>query len=159
MGTSERICAKAQAVLMPDEQAVAARVGTNPNLNTAGIGGAVGGLAAHAVRSATLPKGPTSGMAARLSASSDQTLVLVVTTHRLVVFEKGLGTNLKRPILGAGPTDLRRVEVVSGAFKTPCVNLDFADGSAATIKLAQGRGLEPLRHALATLAPHAAAAA
>ncbi len=110
MGTSTRLCASATGALLQGEEAVAACLGR-----------------------ATRPRG-SYGKSGRIP--TDQDVVVMITSHRVLVFKTGYGGNVGRPLYGVGPHNLRRVDVSRHAALTGRITIEFMDSSTTIVDMA-----------------------
>jgi hypothetical protein len=129
MSSSRRLMKAAAKVMLPGEQAEVAVVAS-----TARIGW----------------PDPTV-QAFRVPAAAD--VVLLVTSHRLLLLETLSGYHAGEPILGVGPHNLLALEVEMTPPLSAAISIQFLDGSVAELTTTSLASVPALKHAFARLLP------
>jgi hypothetical protein len=129
VGPSKRLCKAAKGVLLKGEDAVIAVVARTDRA----------GWPDPLIQASRVPK--------------DRDVVLVVTTHRLLIMETLARGHVGEPYLGVGPHNLLELDVVQFNPLTASITIRYLDGSVTELTTLTVKAVPGLRAAFRHLLP------
>lgn len=129
MGPSRKLCKAAKGALLPGEEAAVAVVAHTDRA----------GWPDPMVQASRVPK--------------DAAVVLVVTTHRLLIMETQGRWHVGEPYLGVGPHNLLHLDVDQFNPVTAAITIRYLDGSVTELTTLTVKAVPGLRAAFRNLLP------